>query len=84
MKKPISISLSFLMRKEKKKLRCILIIHPVCIKEVFSDATVFIADFGLSLPHPVSATYLCHHHRHQQQAAKQGGTRPGSGPAQDK
>ena len=27
------------------------IIHPRCIKEVFSDATVFIADFGLFLHH---------------------------------
>ena len=27
------------------------IIHPRCIKEVFSDATVFITDFGLFLHH---------------------------------
>ena len=26
-------------------------IHPRCIKEVFSDVTVFIADFGLFLHH---------------------------------
>ena len=29
----------------------ISIMHPRCIKEVFSDATVFIADFGLFLHH---------------------------------
>ena len=29
----------------------ISLIHPRCIKEVFSDATVFIADFGLFLHH---------------------------------
>ena len=29
----------------------ISIIHPKCFKEVFSDATVFFADFGLFLHH---------------------------------
>ena len=33
------------------KLYYFSIIHPRCIKEVFSDATVFIADFGLFLHH---------------------------------
>ena len=33
------------------KMNSISIIHLRCIKEVFSDATVFIADFGLFLHH---------------------------------
>ena len=33
------------------EIPCISIIHPRCLKEVFSDATVFIADFGLFLHH---------------------------------
>ena len=39
--------------KFSDKLWCYFfsIIHPRCIKEAFSDATVFIADFGLFLHH---------------------------------
>ena len=36
---------------EKSVMYPFSIIHPRCIKEVFSDATVFIADFGLFLYH---------------------------------
>ena len=38
-------------RKHRNECSFISIIHPRCIKEVFSDATVFIADFGLFLHH---------------------------------
>ena len=37
--------------KISSTLESISIIHPRCIKEVFSDATVFIANFGLFLHH---------------------------------
>ena len=46
-----SFSVGVMVRINMYVVIFISIIHPRCINEVFSDATVFIADFGLFLHH---------------------------------